>query len=95
MSILHFSRPFLLTSSLRRRRMSQYISLFTAAISVNYTIEWNILKLLRRCQTRWPRGLGRESEATLLLGLRGRIPPVVWVSLLSVVCRQVEVSATG
>ena len=35
--ILHVSRSFLPTAPLRRRRMSIYISLFTAAIPVNYT----------------------------------------------------------
>jgi hypothetical protein len=34
---------FLLTASLRRRRMSVHISLFTAAIPVNYTREFREL----------------------------------------------------
>jgi hypothetical protein len=40
---LHFSGCFLLTASLRRRRKSVYISLFTVAIPVNYTSEFQEL----------------------------------------------------
>jgi hypothetical protein len=47
----------------------------------------------RRCQ--WPRGLRRGSAAVRLLGLRVRIQPGPWMSVVSVVCCQVEVSATG
>ena len=39
--------------------------------------------------------LRRESAAARLLGLRNRILPGVWLSLVSVVCCQVEVSAPG
>ena len=35
--VFHFSECFLLTTSLRRRRMSVYIYLFTVAIPANYT----------------------------------------------------------
>ena len=51
--------------------------------------------LQRRSQ--WPRGLRRRSAAARLLGLWVRIPPVAWmfVCLVSVVCCQVEVSATS
>jgi len=36
------------------------------------------------------------SAAPRLLGLRVRIPPAAWqVSLVSVVCRHVEISASG
>ena len=41
--VLHFSRLFLLTASLRRRRMPMYIVLFTAATPVNYTNEFREL----------------------------------------------------
>ena len=42
---LHFSGCFLLTASLRRRRMSTYISLFIVKIPVNYTSEfWELLE---------------------------------------------------
>jgi hypothetical protein len=45
----------------------------------------------------WPRGLRRESAAARLLGLRVRIPPGGHghLSVVSVVCCQVEVSASG
>jgi len=48
-------------------------------------------------RSRWPRGLRRGSGALRLLALWVRIPPGGWmcVSLVSVVCCQVEVSATG
>jgi hypothetical protein len=44
---------------------------------------------------RWLRGLRRGSAAARLLGLRVRIPPGAWTSVVSVVCYQVEVSASG
>jgi hypothetical protein len=40
-------------------------------------------------------GLRRGSAAARLPGLRVRIPPGAWMSVASVVCCQVEVSATG
>jgi hypothetical protein len=43
----------------------------------------------------WLRGIRHESEAARLLELRVRIPPDAWMSLLSVGCCQVEVSALG
>jgi hypothetical protein len=43
----------------------------------------------------WPRGLKRRSAAARLLGLRVWIPSEAWMSLLSVLCCQVEASATG
>jgi hypothetical protein len=46
-----------------------------------------------RCQ--WPHGLERGFAADRLLGFRVRIPPRTWMSLISVVCCQVEVSASG
>jgi hypothetical protein len=43
----------------------------------------------------WPRGLRRRSSAARLLRLWVRIPPGAWMfSVVSVVCCQVEVSAT-
>ena len=47
------------------------------------------------CQSRRPCGLRRRSAAARLLGLWVRIPPGAWMSVVSVVCCQVEVSATG
>jgi hypothetical protein len=47
-------------------------------------------------QSQWPRGLRRGSTAVRLLGLWVRIPPVHgYLSLVSIVCCQVEVSASG
>jgi hypothetical protein len=53
-----------------------------------------VYKVISRSQ--WPRGLRRGSAAARLLGLWVRIPPGHrCLSLVSVVCFQVEVSATG
>ena len=41
------------------------------------------------------RGLRRRPVATRVLTLWVRIPPEAWMFVLSVVCCQVEVSATG
>ena len=46
-------------------------------------------------RSQWPRGLRRRSAAALLLRLWVRIPPVAWMSVVNVVCCQVEVSATS
>ena len=49
------------------------------------------------CRSQWQRGLRRGSAAARLLGLRVQIPPGGHgrLSLVRVVCCQVEVSATG
>jgi hypothetical protein len=49
------------------------------------------------CRSRWPRGVRLGSAAARLLGMRFRISPGAWMSLsiLSVLCLQAEVSATG
>jgi len=44
--------------------------------------------------SRWPRRLSLRSSATLLLGLRVEILPVACLSHVTVLCCQVEVSAT-
>ena len=46
------------------------------------------------CRPQWPHRLRRESVVTRLLGLRVRFPPEACMSVVSVVCYQVEVSAT-
>jgi hypothetical protein len=47
-------------------------------------------------RSQWPRGLKRGSAAIRLLGLRVRIPPEVGrLSVVSVVCGQVEVLVSG
>jgi hypothetical protein len=43
----------------------------------------------------WPPGLRRGNAAARLLGLGVGIPPGAEMSLVSIVCCQVEVSATG
>ena len=57
----------------------------------------SILMLLPRyfCRSQWPRGLRRRSSAARLLRLWVRIPPGTWMFVVSVVCCQVEVSATS
>jgi hypothetical protein len=48
------------------------------------------------CRSQWPCGLRRGSAAARLLGLWVRIPPGLGcLSVVSVVCCQVEVSASG
>ena len=47
------------------------------------------------CRSQLPRGLRRGSAAARLLRLWVRIPPGAWMSVVIVVCCQVEVSATG
>jgi hypothetical protein len=44
-------------------------------------------------RSHWPRGLRRKSTAARLLRSWIRIPPAVWMFVVSVVCCQVEVSA--
>ena len=50
-------------------------------------------RFARRSQ--WPRGLRRRSAAARLLRLWVRNPPGAWTSVVSVVCCEVEVSATS
>jgi hypothetical protein len=47
------------------------------------------------CRSQWPRGLRRRFAAARLLRSWVRIPPGAWVFVVSVVCCQVEVSATS
>jgi len=53
------------------------------------------LKLCVIKTVRWPHGLRCVSAAAHVLGLWVRIPPGSWMFVVSVVCCQVEVSATG
>jgi len=46
-------------------------------------------------RSQWPRGLSRGSAAARLLGSWVRIPQGAWMTVVSVVCCQVEVSASG
>ena len=43
----------------------------------------------------WLRGLGRKSVVASMQGLRVRIPPGAWMSIVNAVCCQVEISVTG
>jgi len=43
----------------------------------------------------WPHGLRSESAVAYLLALWFRTPPWAWMSVVSVVCCQIEVSASG
>jgi hypothetical protein len=49
---------------------------------------------LQESRSQWSCGLRRGSTAARLLGFWVRIPPGAWMSVLSVVCCQVEVYAT-
>ena len=59
----------------------------------------NYTYTMPRCLSQWPRDLKRRSSAPRLLRLWVRIPPGAWMfvclSVVTVVCCQVEVSATG
>ena len=46
-------------------------------------------------RSQWPRGLRRRSLAARLLRSWVRIPPGAWMFVVSTMCCQVEVSATG
>jgi len=45
--------------------------------------------------SQWPHGLRRRSAAARLLRFWVRIPPRAWISVVSVMCCQAEVSATS
>jgi hypothetical protein len=56
----------------------------------------NISSIIPYVRSQWPRGLRHGCAAVRLLGLRVRIPPGHGcLSVLSAVCFQVEISATG
>ena len=48
----------------------------------------------RLCRSQWPRCLKCRSSAARVLRIWVRIPPGAWMFVVSVVCCQVEVSAT-
>jgi len=52
-------------------------------------------KKIKFADSRWPRGLRHGTAVARLLGLRVRILPVAWMFVVSVVCCQIEVTATG
>jgi hypothetical protein len=62
--------------------------LYTVSARI-WCIKWTL------CRSQWLRVLRRRrSVAACLPGLSVRIPPVSWMSVVSVVCYQVEVSVT-
>jgi hypothetical protein len=56
---------------------------------------WFYFAYVRSRGSRWPRDLMRGCAAARLLGLWVRIPPGAWMSVVSVVWYQVEISASG
>jgi hypothetical protein len=57
---------------------------------------WNWFKLtLTFGRSQWPRGIRRGSGDSRLMGMRVRILEGGWMFVMSVVCCQVEVSATS
>ena len=75
--------------------LSSFFLLGAFAKTANATISLviSICTFVRPSQ--WPRGLRRRSKAARLLRLWVRIPPGAWMFVVSVVCCQVEVSATS
>ena len=83
------------------------ISSFSNTNSLNFIFEYKFVEFYRvptvvygiwnnsNCWSQWPRSLRRRSAAARLLRSRVRIPPEAWMSVVSVVCCQVEVSATS
>ena len=65
----------------------------TILLNLIQRVEINVTTRGER-RSQWPRRLRRRSAAACLLRLWVRIPPGAWVFVLSVVCCQVEVSAT-
>ena len=73
---------------------------FTSQVSIGLVVHTLIIIIIiittiTNCRSQWPRGLRRRSTAARLLRSWVRIPPEAWMSVLSVVCCQVEVSATS
>jgi hypothetical protein len=57
--------------------------------------DFRSIGLYVQINTKQPIPVAARSKAVRLLGLRVRIPPGIWMYVLSVVCFQVGVSATG
>jgi len=70
---------------------NMYEIYYTELLSWRFTM-WNFQSF---CRSQWPRGLSCRSAAARLLGLWVQIPPGAWMSVVTVVCCQVEVSASG
>jgi hypothetical protein len=59
-----------------------------------YLIFYILVYININCRSQWPRGLRRRSTAARLQRSWVRISPGAWMFVVSVVCYQVEVSAT-
>ena len=70
--------------------MANYMVMFLHHSAAQSHIKW----LINHRQSQWQRGLRRWSTVARLLGLQVLIPRMA-LSLASVVCCQVEVSASG
>jgi hypothetical protein len=75
---------------------SKYILLLLKLLLLLFWFETAILSqsLCNMCRSQWPRGLRYRSSAARLLRPCVRIPPRAWMFVVSVLCCQVEVSAT-
>ena len=72
------------------------LRMFLIAVSTCHQVQKNFWPYwLVVCRSQWPRGLRRRSASARLLRLWVRIPPGAWMSVVSIVCCQVEVSATS
>jgi hypothetical protein len=81
---------------------TKHINAMWAPCRIFYFQTWRYVKLplgfkrLMISRSQWRRRLGHGSAAARLLHLWVRIPPGIWcLSLVSVACCQVEVSASG
>ena len=100
-AILYCNQVCLLSSVLRKK-----CNIFTFSSRVGYLLDMAkclcvFLPLLiiqslkvKDCRSQWPRDLRCRSAASRLLRLWVRIPLGTWLSVVSVLCCQVEVSAT-
>jgi len=83
-----------LNSFVRMPPENRFVDLWTRHCHYCYNrIIWLCDLHSRRSQ--WPHSLRRRSAAGRLLGLLVQIPLGAWMFVVSVVCCQVEVSATG
>jgi hypothetical protein len=86
-----------------KKHLIQETVIFETGLEEYLTNPWTkcVCNLLQNSRNRhfsrsqWPCCLGGGCAATRLLGLRLRIPPCAWVSLVSAFCCQIDVSVTG
>jgi len=79
-------------------RIHPHVYLFIYLLLVYWmtpSVDWITWSRIIISRARWPRGLRRGSAAARLLGLRVRITPGTWMSLLNARYCQVEISVTG